>query len=150
MAAGGSGDLDFWIGRWDATWDDGSGTTARGTNTVTREVSGHAVLERFEVGPPEPFSGMSISWFDGAAGRWRQTWVDSAGSSWTFVGGRQADGTVHFATPERVDDEQVFKRMVFSGFEGDAFDWRWEASADGVLWSPRWTIRYTRQEPGAA
>jgi hypothetical protein len=92
---------------------------------------------------------MSISWLDRTAGMWRQTWVDSAASSWAFVGGPQIDGTVIFATPDRVDAEQVFKRMVFSGIEADAFDWRWEASTDGLLWSPRWSIRYTRHVPDA-
>ena len=136
--------LDFWIGEWDVTRDGGSGT-----NSVTRELGGNVVIERFETGPPEPFSGLSVSVPDQDTGGWRQTWVDSTGSYWTFVGSKQADGTFIFATPNRVDADQVFKRMVFSGIGPDSFDWRWEFSADGDHWDERWTIRYQRRVPPA-
>ena len=69
------------------------------------------------------------------------------GSYWAFVGGRQPDGTFVFGTETRVDAEQVFKRMVFSGIGPDSFDWRWEFSDDGEQWSERWTIRYQRRVP---
>jgi len=132
--------LDFWIGQWVASWDGGSGT-----NSVTRELDGHVVLERFEAAGDERFSGMSVSVED-SAGTFRQTWVDSAGSYWAFVGGAQPDGSFIFATPERVDAEHVFKRMVFSNIASDSFDWRWEFSADGESWQSRWAIRYTRAD----
>ena len=134
--------LDFWIGDWDVTWDGGSGT-----NRVTRELGGNVVIERFEAGPPEPFSGLSVSVPDVSNGGWRQTWVDSTGSYWIFVGGRQPDGTFVFGTETRVDAQQLFKRMVFSGIGPDSFDWRWEFSDDGEQWSERWKIRYQRRVP---
>lgn len=130
--------LDFWIGDWVASWDGGVGT-----NSVSRELDGHVVVERFEAAGDEPFSGMSVSVED-SAGNFRQTWVDSAGSYWAFVGGPQADGSFIFATPEPVDADHVFKRMVFSKIATDSFDWRWEFSADGASWEQRWAIRYTR------
>lgn len=132
--------LDFWVGEWTATWDGGSGS-----NTVTRELDGRVVVERFEAAGGEPFSGMSLSVPDVATGRWRQTWVDSSGSYWTFVGGPQADGSFVFETPERVDAEQAFKRMAFFDIRADAFDWRWEFSMDGENWEQRWAIRYRRR-----
>lgn len=132
--------LDFWIGEWDASWDGGSGI-----NIVTREFGGHVIVERFEAGPPEPFSGLSVSVHDSASGQWRQTWVDSTGSYWAFAGGPGDDGSFVFATPERVDADQVFKRMVFSNIAHDTFDWRWEFSHDGRQWEQRWAIQYRRQ-----
>ena len=66
-------------------------------------------------------------------GSWRQTWVDSNGSYWHFVGARAEEGTI-FATPGPVDEDQMFKRMVFSDVERDAFHWRWESSPDGAAW----------------
>ena len=132
--------LDFWIGEWDATWEGGSGT-----NTVTRELGGHVVVERFEAGAPDPLSGLSVSVPDPAGNRWRQTWVDSTGNYWAFVGGPQEDRTFVFETPDRVDTDQVFKRMLFSGIEPDAFDWRWEFSPDGQRWQQRWAIHYQRR-----
>jgi hypothetical protein len=130
--------LDFWIGTWDCTWDGG-----RGTNRIGFEMDGRVLVERFEALAPDAFSGMSVSVFDPAAG-WRQTWVDSNGSYWHFVG-RAGAGTFTFATPDRVDAEQLFKRMVFSRIGPDGFDWRWESSPDEVTWTRRWTIRYTRR-----
>ncbi len=132
--------LDFWIGEWVATWEGGGGS-----NVVTREFGGNVVVERFEADGPQPFSGLSVSVHDPAAGQWRQTWVDSTGNYWAFAGGAQDDGTVVLATPGRVDADQAFKRMVFSGIEPDAFDWRWEFSEDGAHWEQRWAIRYRRR-----
>src|SRR4029078_12761405 len=100
--------LDFWLGTWEGTWGGGGGT-----NTITRELGEAVVVERFEAAAPEPWSGMSVSVHDPAADRWRQTWVDSNGSYWHFVGMRTVEGTI-FATPEPVDQDQTFKRMVFS------------------------------------
>ena len=100
--------LDFWLGTWIATWEGGGGT-----NTITRELADAVVVERFEAAPPEPWSGMSVSVHDPTTDRWRQTWVDSNGSYWHFVGTRTVEGTI-FATPEPVDEDQAYKRMVFS------------------------------------
>jgi hypothetical protein len=88
---------------------------------------------------------MSVSVPDPDGVGWRQTWVDSSGSYWAFVGGRQPDGTFVFATPEPVDAERLYKRMVFSDITADGFAWRWEASPDGTVWQQRWAITYRRR-----
>jgi len=131
--------LDFWLGEWDCTWDGG-----HGTNTIARKFGGGVVVERFEAIVPDRWSGMSVSVFDPAAESWRQTWVDSNGSYWHFVG-TLVDGDLAFATPEQVDADSTYKRMVFSGVTPDGFDWRWERSEDGRAWEPRWAIAYRRQ-----
>jgi hypothetical protein len=133
--------LDFWIGEWECRWHDG-----HGVNSVTRELDDAVVVERFEALGHEGFRGMSVSVFDETAG-WRQTWVDANGSYWHFVGSALDDGSVVFGTPEAVDADRAFKRMVFSGIEPDGFDWRWESSPDAERWQERWTIRYTRRDP---
>jgi hypothetical protein len=133
-------DLDFWIGTWDCTWDGG-----RGRNTVTRELGGHVVVERFEALGEDAFDGLSVSVLDQATGGWRQTWVDSTGSYWAFVGGRRTDGTVVFGTPDRVDAEQLYKRMIFSEIGPDGFRWRWESSPDRRTWTQKWAITYVRR-----
>ena len=130
--------LDFWLGSWIATWEGGGGT-----NVVTRELADAVIVERFEVAPPDPWSGMSVSVHDPTSERWRQTWVDSNGSYWHFVGMRTGEGTI-FATPEPVDADRLYKRMVFSDVTSDAFHWRWESSADGSTWVQRWAIDYRR------
>lgn len=120
--------LDFWLGEWHCAWDGGDGT-----NSISRELDDRVVVERFEARAPEAFRGMSLSVFDEDAG-WRQTWVDSSGSYWSFVGSTLVDGSVVFATREPVDAERLYKRMVFSNVAADGFDWRWEASSDGADW----------------
>lgn len=136
------GGLDFWIGDWDASWDGGTGR-----NRITREYDGHVVVERFEAGPPEPFTGFSLSVADAEGTGWRQTWVDSTGNYWAFLGGPKPDGSFVFATPNRVDADNVWKRMIFANIEPDTFDWRWESSMDEQEWIPRWEISYRRRRP---
>ena len=89
---------------------------------------------------------MSVSVHDPTSDRWRQTWVDSHGSYWHFVGTRTDEGTI-FATPEPVDRDQTYKRMVFSDVTPEAFHWRWESSPDGTAWTERWAIDYRRTSP---
>lgn len=133
--------LDFWLGTWDAIWEGG-----RGTNTVTRDYGGHAIIERFEAEEPEAFQGTSLSAFDPIEGCWRQFWVDSQGSQWFFTGGPTDEGFV-LTAPERTDDGTVLKRMVFSDVREEAFGWRWERSDDdGSTWTQLWAITYRRAE----
>ena len=86
---------------------------------------------------------MSVSVFDPTGG-WRQTWVDSNGSYWHFRG-TLVDGDLAFVTPERVDADVTYKRMVFSDVAEDGFRWRWERSSNGESWEPRWAITYRRR-----
>ena len=132
--------LDFWIGDWDAAWDGGIGR-----NVVSRELHDRVIVERFEALGADAFTGMSISVQEEGSGTWRQTWADSLGSYWTFVGGPQDDGSFVFATPGPVDADQVFKRMVFFDIDDAAFNWRWEFSPDAVTWQQRWAISYRRR-----
>jgi hypothetical protein len=133
--------FDFWLGTWRCTWDGGEGT-----NTITRALDDHVILERFTAAGAEPFEGMSMSVFDPVQG-WRQTWVDSNGSYWHFVGGHDEAGDLCFTTPGPVDADRHVKRMVFGGIAPDAFAWRWESSSDAVTWTPRWAIDYRRASP---
>ncbi|MDQ1540235.1 MAG: hypothetical protein QOH29_961, partial [Actinomycetota bacterium] len=52
-------ELDFWLGSWVCTWEGGEGS-----NTVSRELGGPVIVERFEIADPTPFSGMSVSVYD--------------------------------------------------------------------------------------
>ena len=135
--------LDFWVGEWTCTWEGGGGL-----NSITRELDGMVVVERFESLEPERWSGMSISVFDERHG-WRQTWVDSTGNDWAFRGSPHSEGFA-FSVSEVEDGREVERRMVFSGIEADTFDWRWERSEDGGgRWAPLWTIEYHRETEGA-
>ena len=125
-------EFDFWVGEWDASWgDDG-----RGRNTVSRELDGRVVFERFD--SPE-LRGMSVSTLC-ADGVWRQTWVDSDGNYLDFEGGRHGDGM----ELRRSRDGQIF-RMRWHDIQPDRFRWDWERSDDGgETWETLWPIVYTR------
>lgn len=128
--------FDFWLGEWDATWGDGE----HGTNSVYRDFDGHVIVENFDGRPATEFQGMSISVYDVKDGVWRQTWVDNEGNYLDFVGGF-ADGCMDL---RRRTPEGLF-RMLWSDIGRDAFDWRWQRSADdGETWETLWEIGYTR------
>lgn len=131
--------FDFWIGEWDCAFDGG-----RATNTITREFAGKVVQERFVAVAPQSWTGMSVSVYDTHSGIWRQTWVDEAGNYWGFVGAL-VDGNPSFGTAGPVDNDQVYKRMVFSNISDATFDWRWESSPDGAAWKVNWEIAYSRR-----
>ncbi|MCP3854746.1 MAG: hypothetical protein GY745_02285 [Actinomycetia bacterium] len=131
--------FDFWLGEWNCTFDGGTAT-----NSVTRDFDGQVVTERFEGLTPQRWSGMSVSVYNEKLDLWRQTWVDQSGAYWHFVGSL-VGGNPSFGTPEPVDVERLFKRMVFSNIASDGFDWRWESSPDGESWTENWAITYLRQ-----
>jgi len=132
-------ELDFWLGSWRARWEGGEGT-----NTITRELDGKVVVERFEGRPSMELTGYSVSVFDAEADLWRQTWVDDQGSYFALTGGAEGDtfvlrvSTVHGGVP-------VELRMVFYEIGVDSFRWLWERSVDaGATWSTAWEIDYMR------
>ncbi len=131
--------FDFWIGEWDCSFEGG-----HAINTITRDFDGHVLTERFEMDTPQKWSGMSVSVYNADLNLWRQTWVDAGGAYWHFVGGL-VDGDPCFATPEPVDVDPLYKRMVFSGIGTDGFAWRWESSSDGNVWTENWAITYSRR-----
>ena len=131
--------FDFWIGEWDCVFEGG-----HAVNTISREFEGKVLTERFVMDSPKPWRGTSVSVYDPLVDLWRQTWVDSDGSYWHFVGAL-VDGNPAFGTPGPVDAPPLFKRMVFSTISADEFDWRWETSPHGQVWTERWAIRYTRR-----
>jgi hypothetical protein len=131
--------FDFWIGEWNCEFEGGSAI-----NTVTREFQDNVVRERFVMESPQSWQGTSLSVYAARLDLWRQTWVDTDGSYWHFVGGL-VEGNPCFATPEPVDFDPLYKRMIFSNITDAGFDWRWESSADQSTWTENWSIRYTRR-----
>jgi hypothetical protein len=137
-----SQDLDFWVGEWDARWEAGTGT-----NVVTSELDGTVVLERFDGRPGTTLRGISVSVFDRAAERWRQTWVDSEGGYLDFVGGVGDDGVFELRHEKRSNDGSVVPfRMRFVDVTAEAFTWLWERGEPDGAWSVEWRIDYTRAQ----
>ncbi len=123
------GDFDFWLGSWDGHWSGG-----RGTNLVTAELGGAALLERFDGGE---LHGMSLTVHDGT--EWRQTWVDDQQGCIVLRGGPDGDGVT---LETRWNDADY--RMRFTDIGRDAFVWLWERREAGA-WALAWRIDYLRR-----
>ncbi|MBK9761628.1 MAG: hypothetical protein IPO90_17095 [Flavobacteriales bacterium] len=134
--------FDFWLGHWDLTWADGG----KGTNTITKELDGHVVHEHFN-DPTNKYSGESWSVWDAAAGKWKQTWVDTQADYMTFEGGLVDDRMeLSMHKPDKKTGQVFLYRMAFFNISPAAFDWEWKRSPDeGKTWELQWAIHYVRK-----
>ena len=91
---------------------------------------------------------MSLSIRDVVDGRWRQTWIDSAGGYLDFVG-VEIDGRLAFEREAVEDGRPVRRRMVWTDVTTDSLVWRWQSSGDGgTTWRDDWRIDYRRRPAG--
>jgi hypothetical protein len=128
----GAHDFDFWLGEWECSWAEGG----RGRNTVTSELGGCVVYERFDGRPGVDLAGWSVSVHDEVEGVWRQTWVDDDGNYFALEGGMR-DGAMELVTTDGLH------RMRFENIERHSFDWSW-ARRNGDGWETLWEIAYAR------
>ncbi|HUF73962.1 MAG TPA: tetratricopeptide repeat protein [Gammaproteobacteria bacterium] len=103
-------EFDFWLGRWEVRGTDG---TLLGYNTVTRDVGGCAIRERWEGTPGQ--SGASMTFYLPSRGQWRHVWIGSAGTHIDMTGGL-VDGEIRMeGTIEYLAEDQVIAfRAVWS------------------------------------
>ena len=135
--------FDFWLGQWNVSWGDDS----QGTNSVTAELDGCVIVERFDGQPGTPLVGMSVASFDAHSGMWKQTWVDNQGGYLDFTGTWQQDRMILRRQASR-DGVDFLQRMVWYDIAEDHFQWHWERSDDdGKTWQVLWHIRYVRDDP---
>ncbi|MEO7744274.1 MAG: DUF1579 family protein [Usitatibacter sp.] len=136
--------LDFWLGEWELTYAGPNNAVAKSRNRVTKIMDGCAVLEQFEGSPGTKLNGHSVSIFDRATKRWKQTWVDNTASYLDFNGGL-ADGKMTFTREAERQGKKVRQRKVFQDIRPDALKWLWQASPDGgATWTTQWEIDYKR------
>ncbi|MGD8376646.1 MAG: hypothetical protein PVF68_10945 [Acidobacteriota bacterium] len=126
--------FDFWIGEWEVWTDrirEAGGPPVH--SRVSRIADGCALLEEYNA--PWGYQGRSLTYFDRAAGVWRQTWVDST------------------ATPSRQSGGLIGTSMVFQreAEDGLLHEMRWKPRSDGTIqqtWrvthdgGKTWTIRF--------
>lgn len=136
--------LDFWVGEWDLTFTGPDGKPAKSRNRVSKILDGCAVLEEFDGPPGTPLKGRSVSTFDRATKKWKQTWVDNNASYLDFVGDRDA-GDMVFAREVERQGKKIRMRMAFRDVQPDSLKWLWQRSDDeGKTWSTQWEIGYKR------
>lgn len=140
--------FDFWVGEWDVSWTDPDGSTAYGTNVITKILDGKVILEQFTglTGQNKGYKGTSISVLENRTGQWRQSWADNQNGYFSFTGG--AEGENRFFEHEFMKDGSLHKgKMIFRNITKNALVWDWMKSTDGgKTWSVQWTINYQRKK----
>lgn len=139
--------FDFWVGEWEAIWDDGGGKLGKGINHVTKILDEKVIYENFEVleGQNKGFKGTSISVFQPRLKKWKQAWADNQGGYYDFVGEFEGKKRIFKTNVVERNGESVLARMVFKDIKEDSFTWEWESSKNGgVTWNLLWRIQYKR------
>jgi hypothetical protein len=139
--------FDFWVGEWDLTWPAAkAGNFDHGTNSVKRILDGCVVQENFSGQDAMHLRGTSVSVFDAAAGKWKQTWVDNEGGYLDFVGEFKDGQLILQREATAKDGSKFLQRMVWKNMTDRELDWSWEASRDGgKTWQVQWPIHYKRR-----
>ena len=137
--------LDFWVGEWDLSWTATGDDPGKGTNTITRELDGCVIHERFSA--ENGFDGESVSVYNPRTEQWQQTWVDNQGGYLLFTGTLTGDEPQLRSAPvTNAQGEEQISRMTWRNITEDALDWHWQRSTDGgETWEDVWVIHYTRR-----
>lgn len=141
-------EFDFWVGTWDATWEEPNGGIGKGTNSIEKILDEKVLMERFEIleGASKGFKGTSISVLSIQTTTWKQAWTDSQGSYLNFEGFVEEDTRGFKTQTVNSKGEKMLARMVFKDIEKNAFTWDWENSMDdGKTWNLLWRINYSRK-----
>lgn len=137
--------LDFWVGQWDVY------------RTGSEELVGRTRIERVfnDCGIREDWSpfdmnaGGSLSNYDLATGRWRQTWIDSTGERIDYAGGLESGRMVLVARrAPRFDPRQRLSRVTLWREGGTVRQLGESSLDDGRNWTTSYdyTYRPTRSE----
>lgn len=112
-------DFDFWVGEWDVYSTDGQ-ERLLGHNRITKHYGDCLVMEEWESAGGG--GGMSINYYNGVTGEWRQVWV-SDGYAIDYTGGLDVDGAM-------VLEGYLFdyRQNTKSGFRGS-----WTPQDDGSV-----------------
>jgi tetratricopeptide (TPR) repeat protein len=84
-------EFDFWIGEWDVFNSQGQQI---GTNVIQKFINGCVIYENW-TSARSGYYGKSFNYYDPAAGKWKQNWVDAMGGI-VWYEGDVKDGAMHF------------------------------------------------------
>lgn len=140
--------FDFWIGKWEVSWDEGEGKKGKGINIVEKTLDGNVIQENFRIeeGQRKGFKGTSISVYQARFERWKQAWADNQGGYYDFLGKIEGNKRIFETDVFELDDGREFtQRMVFYDITADSMTWDWEVSFDGgETWTLNWRIFYNK------
>lgn len=146
--------LDFWVGEWDLEFTNANGTPGRAESRITRDEHGDCVISEHFRAPGavagQHYTGASFSMFDPQTRRWRQMWVENAGSLYVLEGG-PVTGQPHIfelRTTEPRGAPPRTMRMIWQDVTPAGLTWRWQAQQADGSWTDAWVIRYRRRAAG--
>ena len=134
--------LDFWIGDWDV-----KGTAQRqaaGTSSIQLILGDCVIFENWT--GASGTNGKSFSFFNGATGRWQQTWVDDKGGLLEFSGFYK-EGAMHFTAATMTRGQKVLQRMtLFNLSQGEMRQLGEQSTDDGKTWTVMYDLTYSRRK----
>jgi hypothetical protein len=137
--------FDFWVGRWSVT-ETKTGKPA-GQSVIEKLYDGCTIRENWS----EPgYTGGSLNTYDATAGKWRQTWTDSAGTWREFVGGTENGKMVLvWRHPSLKDPTKMAReRMIFTpNADGSVRQYSDASRDDGETWVERYDYTYRKATP---
>ena len=133
--------FDFWVGKWDVTLPDGK---KAGSNVITSVYGGCALHEEWS--GASGVRGGSFSTYDGATGKWHQTWVDSGGTL-LLMDGEFRDGKMQMEGRSRAKDSRVVDRVPWTPLSARTVRQFWEQSKEGgATWQVVFDGLYTKRK----
>lgn len=139
--------FNFWLGKWEATWDEGDGKKGKGVNYIHTTLDGKVLQENFEVteGQNKGFKGKSFSVYNPRKNEWKQAWADNQGGYFDFTGAKDGELRMFQTAVFEKGDKKIVQRMVFKNITKDSMTWDWESSVDGgKTWKLSWRIQYKK------
>lgn len=117
--------FDFWLGEWRVT---NPANAFAGTNHLTRELDGCAVMERWT--GAAGFRGWSINTYDPSTDLWYQHWVDEGGLN-LLLSGRLQNGSMVISGERRtLAGAVLIDRITYTPLPGGHMRQLWELSFD--------------------
>jgi hypothetical protein len=132
--------LDFWLGDWIVK--DAGRAVAR--SRIERGPGGCGIVEHYR--QDDGYEGTSLSFYDGALRRWRQTWIDSTGAVGEFsgvpsAGALEFSGETHRADGTRIQRRMTLVREAQGGVRQTSF-----AGREGAALKPHYELHYSHPE----
>jgi len=122
--------FDFWLGEWEVTNRSGE---IVGKNTITPEIGGCAVHERWE--GAQGGTGESMNAYDRLTNTWHQTWVGDRGLVLRLEGVLR-DGSMVLEGATARPDGASLQRITWTPAADGSVRQLWETSEDdGKTWT---------------
>jgi hypothetical protein len=133
--------FDFWIGEWRVTWKTPQGQPAQARNSIRRVLDGCAIEEHWQ--GDDGSEGKSLTFFDPAAKRWHQTYVDKTAQPLMLEGNFENESLVLTGKYDQGGGFTTFHKITWTPLAGGVRQ-HWQQSANGRSWDTVFDGTYER------